>query len=188
MKNALRKEFQEKRKCHALAEQIEKSGQIKNRLQKLEEYEQAETIAFYVSKDCEVRTDEMISDALSGGKRVLVPKVEKKNKSLALYEIKNLEELELGEFGVREPKEGALAAEVENIDLMVVPGIAFDTCGNRVGYGVGYYDKLLKKIKRGMPVMGLAYGFQIVEKVDKEEHDVAVDFIITEKEVIRCQK
>ena len=75
----------------------------------------------------------------------------------------------------------------KNIGIVLVPGIVFDMEGHRIGYGLGYYDKFLKKVPKAVKI-GLAFDFQIVGNIPKETHDVLVDFIVTDKEVVECGK
>lgn len=162
-----------------------KSEDIKKRLFALPDFKSANTILFYVSKANEVETREMIKDALNS-KRVVVPIIEKR-KRLTLSEIHSLDELEKSTFGVFEPKkEFVRPLRPENIDLIIVPGIAFDINGNRIGYGQGYYDRLLKRT-RTIPFIGLACESQLVLKIPCDSQDVPVHKIITEKRVIECK-
>ena len=91
-----------------------------------------------------------------------------------------------GKFGIPEPME-LMKVSYKSIDAVIVPGVAFDKNGYRIGFGFGHYDKFLKKTPHAVKI-GLAFEFQIVDSVPKEEHDVPVDFIITEKRVIDCKK
>ncbi len=145
------------------------------------EFINAETIAFYVSFSKEVFTHSMIKELL-GKKRILVPKVVKGK--ITFYEINNFNELKPGKFNILEPI-ASKKADYSEINLIIVPGIAFDKFGHRIGYGFGMYDVLLRSIK--CRKIGLAFNSQIVDKIPKEKFDVAVDKIITEKEVIDCQ-
>ena len=75
---------------------------------------------------------------------------------------------------------------IDEVDLIIVPGVGFDSCGNRIGHGKGYYDKLLKNSKAS--TIGLAFEFQVIEKIPSEKHDVSIDMIVTEKRILRCKK
>jgi 5-formyltetrahydrofolate cyclo-ligase len=89
-----------------------------------------------------------------------------------------------GKFGIPEPRPETPCVAPTEPDLLVVPGVAFDRRGHRVGYGKGYYDRLLAVT--GAPVMALAYGFQLVEHIPDEPHDRCMDYILTPEELIRC--
>jgi 5-formyltetrahydrofolate cyclo-ligase len=130
----------------------------------------------------------MIKEALKLGKMIAVPIVEKE-KTLSLSELKDFEnELEVGKFGILEPKlEYRRRVNLEEVELVIVPGIAFDKNGNRIGYGGGYYDYLLKKMK-DVSFIGLAYELQIVTQIPIEEKDISVHKIITEDRIIKCQE
>ncbi len=161
-----------------------KSSLIAKRLLSMEEVKKSRLICSYVSKGSEAGTRTLIKKLLKESKKVLVPVVE--NDTLKVSEIKDIKELKKGAFGIPEPRKEFLRfAEPSHIDAILVPGIAFDRRGRRVGYGKGYYDRLLKKLKNATKI-ALAYEFQIIKTIPAEKHDTSVDFIVTEKNVIRC--
>ncbi len=186
MKEKLRKEIKEKRKKLSKEEQRKKGKEIKKRLFDLKEYKDAKTVLFYVSYNGEVFTHNMIKEAMIN-KKVIVPISNKKDKSLILSELKNWDDLKLGSYGILEPRKDKInEVSIDEIDLIIVPGIAFDEKGNRIGHGKGYYDRLLQK--SNAVKIGIAYELQIVDKVPTEENDIPVDIIITEKRTIKCKK
>jgi len=185
MKNFIRRKILSVRENHKEEERAEKDQRIKEKLFSLPEFEKAKCVLFYVSIKGEVRTYDMISDTLEKGKRVLVPLADLKKKDLLISEINDLDELSPGAFGIPEPKDPR-EFPLEKIDLVVIPGIAFDRKGNRVGYGMGFYDRFLKKLRKRTPLIALAYDFQIVSKIPADDHDIRVHKIVTEKEVIEC--
>ena len=135
------------------------------------------------SKTGEVDTQGLIRSALASGKRVCVPVIDPKDAGLGLVEIHGLENLRPGCFGILEPSEGVLQPpDSINWDLAVVPGIAFDRLGHRIGFGKGYYDRLLAV--KDFPKVALAFSFQVVEQFETLAHDVAMNLIITENETI----
>ncbi len=139
---------------------------------------------FFAAFRSEVETGPMIRRALDCGKRVILPKV--KGKELALFEIKDFEkDVAPGVWGIPEPRE-TVAAKLGDVDLIVVPGAAFDERGGRLGYGAGFYDKLLPSFK-GMTVT-LAFEIQIMQSVPVDPHDVRVQKIVTEKRIISAQR
>lgn len=162
---------------------INLSRKVKSNLFGLDEYKKAETVMFYMAHDNEVETREMIMESL-GEKRVLLPKVDLERGEIIPVEIKDLDSLERGAFGIAEPTDKKAYRGV--IDLVVVPGIAFDLRGYRVGYGKGFYDKFLKRVSSLK--IGVAYDFQIVDRIGEDENDVPVDIIITEKRIVRCER
>ena len=144
-----------------------------------ERYRLARTIHIYVSFQNEVDTHRIIQHALDSGKHVIVPKVIKKPISLTHYFLDNIDNLSRNRFGVLEP----IAAQSEPClnptpDLIVVPGLAFDHSGNRIGFGKGYYDRFLAETK-GYKI-ALAYDFQILPHIPSEEFDIQMDEIVTE--------
>ena len=139
---------------------------------------------YFVSFNNEVDTHEMIRSALKN-KTVIIPKViHHEIEPSIIIDFDNL--MPSGRFNVPEPIE-IMKMAYKNIDLVLVPGIAFDREGYRLGYGFGFYDKFLKKVPKAVKI-GLAFDFQIVDQVPREEHDVPVDFIVTEERVIDCKK
>lgn len=156
----------------------EKSHKIMETLLSLEEFYRAKAVMFYVDMRNEVETKAAIEKTLALGKRVVVPRV-KKGYGLLAIEIKGLDELELGTFDVLEPIKNE-EIPLEDIDLVVVPGVAFNTKGYRLGYGGGYYDNFLPKLRGDAKKVAVAFDLQLVETLPTEPHDVRMDMIITE--------
>jgi 5-formyltetrahydrofolate cyclo-ligase len=163
-----------------------KDSLIKEKVFSLPEFLKASMIFFYASFRSEVETLSLIKESISMGKRVVLPKVNRKNQNLMLYEIKDIIELKLGYMGIPEPAiyEKRLI-QLEDVDLVIAPGVAFDCSGNRLGYGGGYYDILLSGRKKETPIIALAYEEQIVDSIPSELHDVKVDMIITDTRIIK---
>lgn len=123
----------------------------------------------------------MIRRALAEGKRVVLPKVD--GKALSLFEIHDFDkDVSSGAWGIPEPQRGK-RIDFEEVDLIIMPGAVFDELGNRLGYGAGYYDKLLSK--GGKTTVALAFEVQIVPKVPRGVHDIPVQKIVTEKRIIK---
>jgi 5-formyltetrahydrofolate cyclo-ligase len=161
-------------------ERAAKSRQIGERLFALPEFETAHAVMFFASFRSEVETGPMIRRALALGKRVILPKV--KDRELELFEIINFDkDVSPGAWGIPEPNESE-PARLSDIDVIVVPGAAFDERGNRLGYGAGFYDKLLLQFKK--PTIAVAFEQQIVSEVPADPHDVPIAKIVTEKRVI----
>ena len=184
MKNQLKESILEKRNSLSKQEILEKSEKIEDKLFNLEHFRKSKTIMFFVSFNSEVDTRNMIKKSFQN-KTVVVPKVAQHeiNPSI-IIDIDNL--IPAGKFGIFEPIE-AMKIAYKNIDLVLVPGIAFDKTGHRIGYGFGYYDKFLKKVPKAIKI-GLCFDFQIVDKIPHEEHDVPVDFVVTEERVLECKR
>lgn len=186
MKEKLRKEITDIRKKLSNFEVLEKSSIIKKKLFEMREFKQASAVLFYVSYDNEVYTHDMIKESISNGKNVMVPITDTKKHCLIISKLQKWEDLEQGSYSILEPKKDCVKeVSIEGIDLILVPGVAFDEFGNRIGHGYGYYDNLLKNSKALR--FGLAFEFQIVKKIHAEPHDVTLNKIITEKRVINCR-
>ncbi len=180
MKDKLRKKILDARFALTPEARRAKSREIEQRLFSLPEFNSAATVMFYASFQSEVETHGMIRRALAEGKQVVLPRV--KGKELELLEIENFDrDVSPGAWGIPEPDQGKTAV-VQDIGLIVVPGAVFDERGNRVGYGAGFYDKLLA-LYQGMTV-ALAFELQVVPQVPADAHDVPVKKIVTEKRVI----
>ena len=190
-KKTIREKFKSFRTRLSKEEVLTKSARIKKLLFGLSEFTMAKTIAFYVAKQAnkEVETEEMIKESLTAGKRVLVPIVDKTARKIFFSELRDYDsELAPGAFGILEPKPSCrrLVPTAES-DLMIVPALVFDLQGHRLGYGGGYYDRLLRElasIKPSLPFVGLAYELQVVDKLPKTSRDAPVNILVTEKRVL----
>lgn len=138
--------------------------------------------ALYVSAKGEASTRGILEKLFSEGRSVVLPRVE--GDRLSLRRVSGFDELGEGRFGIPEPAAFTLVVPPEEPDLFVVPGVVFDRTGRRIGFGKGYYDRLLSGVK--VPVVALAYGFQLVAEIPEEAHDRRVDFIHTPEATIRC--
>lgn len=156
--------------------------------------QQAETVMFYLDCRSEVRTRDWVREQLSGPpRRVVIPYCTQDadgQKKLGLWLLKDFQELLPGMWGILEPpqeRRGEQGKEVlpEELDCIMVPGVAFDAGGGRLGNGVGYYDRLLKEVRKDTALIGVCYEVQMVSEVIMEPHDVYMDYIITEKKVYK---
>lgn len=169
------------------AQRAEKSEKIIATLFALPEFHAARTILFYASIGSEVKTHHAIQRALSIGKRICLPRVNRERLELELYEVRDLGELRPGVFGIPEPiPERSVRVQPGELELVVVPGIAFTERGHRLGYGMGYYDALLRQVS--CPTIALAYELQLIPAIPLGPHDVNVHKIVTEERVIDCRK
>lgn len=180
MKDKLRTKMRHLRQNIAPEEKIEKSRTIRKTLENTKSFQTAERILFYASKQNEVSTTQWIQDALAAGKKIYLPKVN--NDHLLICPIQSWEDLKEGSFGILEPCENLEPSHPKELDLILVPGLAFDKKGNRMGYGKGFYDRLLKQTKALR--IGLAFKEQIVDELPVEDHDEAVDLVITDETII----
>jgi 5-formyltetrahydrofolate cyclo-ligase len=171
---------------HKLIEQREelrqiKSGRIKKDLFSQREFLHSDTVMFYIAKDGEVDTSGMIKEALRMGKKVVVPVTLVKEKKIIPCQLYDYEkELCQGPFGIYQPKKQFMRRVLlKHIDLVIVPGIAFDRCGNRLGRGGGYFDRFLARLKKyNVPMFGLAFKFQILKQLPVLPHDIPVSKLI----------
>jgi len=185
-KNEFRKLARERILAMPDQQRREKSSRVVSNLKSLEEFSRAKCVMVYVSKEDEVDTIRLITDMLKSGKRVVVPLVDEGSGELVPCEISALEELVAGTFGVMEPDQKNMRiVSMDEIDLVVVPGRAFDRNCNRLGRGKGYFDRFLKRFGKGKKVIGLAFSEQVFEKIPVDENDVKVDIVVTESSIIR---
>ncbi len=147
----------------------------------MKEFAQAKTILFYASFNGEVETFEMMKRGLKLGKQIALPMIISEDKKIVPALIKDVDsDLETGPYGIKQPKkEGHAPVSGDQIDLVVVPGLAFDRSGRRLGRGAGYYDRFLAESCAGTPTVGLAFDFQVVDALPFEPHDQAVSFVIS---------
>ncbi len=149
-------------------------------------YRNSRCLAVYDAIRHEVATDKIIQDALQSDKEVCFPHWNPDNAEIRFYHVTDLDELELKAWGTREPVPSDLAHRVlEEIDLVLVPGIAFDKDGYRLGYGYGGYDRILGTVANR--AWGLSYDCQIVDSLPAETHDIPCTRVITEKRLIQNQ-
>jgi 5-formyltetrahydrofolate cyclo-ligase len=147
------------------------------------EYARAKVIVAYSPIQNEVGTELIVTAALASGKRVAFPVV--MGHRLIFREINDLVSFREGAYGIAEPCPTCVDFSPDDADLFIVPGIAFDLRGHRVGYGKGYYDKTLHRLEGQGKLVGLCYDFQLVEEISGEPHDVKMDLILTETREIR---
>ncbi|UCD57356.1 MAG: 5-formyltetrahydrofolate cyclo-ligase [Candidatus Hydrogenedentota bacterium] len=187
-KRSLRKEKIRWRSSLPAEEARLKSERIAAAVKALPEYADAKTILFYVSaKPNEADTHSLIREALSRGVRVLVPATDFDRKELIVSEVKGMEELIRVRFGLLEPHPDLLRpTDAGEADVVIVPGVAFDRHCRRIGFGGGYYDRLLAEIR--VPSVALSYEGQLVERIPVDSNDVPVDVIVTECRVYRADK
>lgn len=150
-------------------------------------YQAAATVLFYLDVRSEVRTRHTLPEALTSGKRIIVPWCNPAGE-LELFHLKHMEELAVGMYKILEPKpelrglpERQLAPT--ELDLVMVPGVAFDRSGARMGHGKGYYDKLLQHARPDAPLVALAFECQLFPEIPTAPHDVFMDQVITEKAI-----
>ena len=161
---------------------LNKSAVVKKKLFELEEFKKAKCVIFYASMATEVNTHEMIDESIKMGKVVGVPAVFKGEKDLIISQIMDrTKQFENGPYGISQPtKESVKPIPYDKIDLLLVPGIAFDKNGNRLGRGKGYYDRLLEKLPTPTVTIGLCFDFQVVKSIPKLPHDIPVKMLLSD--------
>ncbi|HUP00464.1 MAG TPA: 5-formyltetrahydrofolate cyclo-ligase [Gemmatimonadota bacterium] len=186
-KAVLRRRLLDARRAIGAEEHARFSRRIADRLYGLEPYRRAAVVHLFIGAiDGEVATREIAERSLASGKRVLCPRVVWRERRIESYEIGSPADLAPARLGLWEPDptRSRLASESE-IDLVLVPGIAFDPQGRRIGYGAGFYDRFLARVQSSK--IALAFSLQVVPEVPTTEHDVPVDWIVTEAEAIDCR-
>jgi 5-formyltetrahydrofolate cyclo-ligase len=154
------------------------------------EYAAAGTVLFYLDAGSEVRTRPHLPAVLASGKRVVVPYCVTETNELGLFRLEDVAELVEGAYRILEPRPDLRAAPGKSVDpaeldLVMVPGVAFDPRGGRLGQGKGYYDRLLAKVRPNAPLIGLAFDCQMVPEVPAGPHDVVMDWVLTETAAYR---
>lgn len=188
-KAALRRAALERRRGQPPERRRAGSRAIARRLLGLDAWREAGTVHAYVGAvDGEVETREIVLEGLARGKRILCPRVRPRPRGLESLEIRSLDDLEENDRGLWEPdpERARAVGPDEPIDLVVVPGLAFDRAGNRLGYGAGFYDRFLATTDAVR--VALAFSLQLVDAVPVEPHDQPVDWIVTEREAIACRR
>lgn len=177
-KKALRREIGAKKRALSAAEIEARSSTLAEKLFETPQYREAGSLYAYLSFNQEVRTDPIIRRAWADGKRVAVPKVI--GSEMVFIWIDSFDNLApQGDFNITEPiKDGPVADDERALILM--PGLAFDPQGHRVGYGGGYYDRYLA-IEPHHPTVALCYDFQLYDHLEVDDHDVPVDVVITDR-------
>lgn len=173
-KAALRKSIRERKRAMTPAEIEEKSRILGEKFLSSEAYKNAAAVYGYLPYNQEVRTVPMLRQALADGKRVAVPKVY--GDEMKFLYITDFDRVEKGYAGIPEPVDDGPVAE-DPTALVLMPGLAFDPEGHRIGYGGGFYDKFLAKEPRH-PTLALCYDFQMLPKLETEEFDIPVDWVI----------
>lgn len=153
-------------------------------------YQAAKTVMWYVDAGSEVRTRHTLPDALTHGKRVVVPWCVVETNELELFWLEDMTELVEGAYKILEPRDDLRHLPTKTVrpgelDLVMVPGTAFDPRGGRMGQGKGYYDRLLAHARPDAPLVALAFDCQIFDEIPVAAHDVFMDQVLTESRVIR---
>jgi 5-formyltetrahydrofolate cyclo-ligase len=184
-KQALREQAHANRNAQENKDELSKA--ICAKFMALPDYAAARTVMFYIDVRSEVRTRYNLPDALASGKKIVVPWCNEQGE-LELFHLVNMDELSIGMYKILEPKPELRklpekAVGPKDLDIVMVPGVAFDRRGARMGHGKGYYDKLLQHARPETPLIALAFECQFFPEIPTARHDIFMDKIITESAV-----
>ena len=162
------------------------SQRITDRVIGLEEYQAAQCVMWYVDVRDEARTRHAFPELLASGKKIVIPYCV--DGELELFHLESMDELDTGMYKILEPREELRGVEskrvnVKELDLILVPGVAFDDRGGRTGHGKGYYDKLLENARLETPLISLAFECQMFDEIPMQDHDIYMDKVVTEAKV-----
>jgi 5-formyltetrahydrofolate cyclo-ligase len=185
-KRAIRERVLDQRANLTEQQRAEKSAAICTAIAGIQEFASAKSILFFMPFRGEVDIVPLLNHALERGCTCALPKCGK-DRSLKLFAISDLDrDISPGKWEIPEPKDCLSEYTCDDFSVIIVPGVAFDRQGRRVGYGAGYYDRLLSA-GRDVLKVAPAYAFQVVSELPHEQHDVPVDIIVTEEEIIDCR-
>jgi 5-formyltetrahydrofolate cyclo-ligase len=184
-KRSLRTAALSQRSALSPEECLARSESIQRKALSLDGYIAASAVALYSPVQNEVLTDRIFSDALGARKQVFYPKMDRPG-MLQLVEVASAGDLQIGRYEIPEPKGDRQFWQAAGKRVVFVPGVLFDTQGNRLGRGAGWYDRLLGELDGQATFVGLAYEIQLIDEVPTERWDRKVHFIITENRLIEC--
>lgn len=180
-KDEIREDIRKRRRCLEEFKKKELDEKIIRNLLSSAEWKKANTVLLYISNSNEINTLPLIKESFAS-KTIVVPKTHIISTNLTLHKISGFQDLMEGNHNLMEPASETKILSPSKVDLAIIPGIAFDKKGNRIGYGKGYYDRLNKKLKCNK--ISLAYNFQIIDNIPAQAHDTPIDIIITENQII----
>ena len=188
-KSGIRKQLIAQREQLPAATRAAHSAAINDRLSQLPGYRQAGTVLGYMNFGAEFASELWIRQVLADAKKLVLPRVNHHTNQLDLYRVDDPEnQLATGLWGIREPiveRCGRLNT-LNEVEFALLPGVAFTRDGARLGYGGGFYDKLLARMAIRPMLAAAAFELQIVERIPQESTDVKVEWIVTERETIAC--
>lgn len=190
MKKEFRKKVISDRKNQNNEFIIKNSSIITEKLLSLDFIKNAKNIMLYLDFNNEVQTDEMINKLMSLKKNIYAPVTLKEDRKLIPSQIIDLQSsIKIGAYGIREPKEDCCPKiAVHDIDVVIVPAVAYDKNCYRLGYGGGFYDRFLNELRNDAITVGIAFDLQIFESVPKEDHDAQLNYIITQSQILTPNK
>lgn len=187
-KKSIRKNILETRNNLDTHEKKKLDDIIEKKFLNSKEYISSKNIFIYISYGSEINTKNIILEAIKDNKNIYVPRTQIKTKNMDAVKFISFDKLNMNAYGILEPSNDELFIDPNDLDLIVVPGVAFDIKKGRMGYGAGYYDRYFDKINekcyRRISKVALAYDFQIIDEVPMDKNDVPVDLIITASKII----
>ncbi|MEZ5125181.1 MAG: 5-formyltetrahydrofolate cyclo-ligase [Thermoleophilia bacterium] len=185
-KSRVRREMLARRSTMSPAVRAAQSRLICQRAADLPEIAAAHTVMGFASFGSEIDTSTLLDSLLACGKQLCLPRVLGPRTMAAHVIVNPRADLKPGAWDIPEPTPDRPVVDPAAIDVMVVPGVAFDVQGHRYGYGGGFYDSFLPHTRAGVPRVALAFELQVVDHLDCEAHDLTVDIVVTEERVLRC--
>lgn len=181
-KSKLRKDIKRRLDAMTAENRHERSVAVCRRVQGLEQFQHASTVMMYMPLPSEVDILPLAISCFQAGRTVCVPDVNWERKEIRPVEITSIADdvMELDEHGIRIPREGGIILPTQ-IDLVLIPGIAFDTQGNRLGRGAGFYDRFLRRLSRDAATVAAAFDEQVVDDVPIGPHDICVQVLVTDR-------
>ncbi len=167
----------------------QKSCAIFKNICQIKNFTSSKNILIFMDFRKEVYTKPIIDWIMEHNKQAIIPRVNPNSDILELCIIKDYTDMDISDLGIREPKSSHTNfAKPEDIDLVIIPGVAFTTDGGRLGYGGGYYDRLIPLMSKKPLLIAPAFELQIVEQLPLEQHDIRIDMIVTESRIIDCNR
>jgi len=186
-KRSLRQQILARRRALSHEQWLESSRMAQRQLVSLEQFARAVCIALYAPAHQETDTALVLEQAFMAGKRVLYPAV--CGDRMMFRHVEGLHSLAEGSFGILEPCPTGIDYHADEPDLIVVPGVAFDLSGHRIGYGKGFYDRFLQHPGRKAHLIGLCHDFQLINgAIPAEEHDIRMEIIVTDRRIVHVEK
>lgn len=190
-KKILRKNLLRERDALPASERFVASLAITERIVAMPQYQLSSTVLGYMNFGSEFASELWVAHALADGKRLVLPRVNRHTNALDLYLVQDLEtRLEAGLWGIREPvvERCERLNRLNEVEFALVPGVAFCKDGARLGYGGGYYDKLLARFTHRPTLIAAAFALQMVAELPQEPTDLHVEWIVTEQETLACSR
>lgn len=189
VKQAIRQRILSQREQFTAASRRQFSIEIVRRIAQMPEYRDARVVLGYMNFGAEFESEILVRQVLADGKQLWLPKVNITTRELGVYRIDDMDaQLAPGAYGIREPVAGRCVRldALEQVDFILLPGIAFGRDGARLGYGGGFYDKLLARLTHNPALVSGAFAIQVIESIPQETTDRKVEWLVTENETTHC--